>query len=229
VKVLAVIPARGGSKTIPRKNLRLLRGQPLIVHTFAAAARAKALDRVVVSTDDDTIAGVASRHGIEVIRRPAALATDDAKTGAAIRHALGELARGGWTADAVVTLQPTSPLRAPDLIDRVVAAFEESGCDTALTVTRVSTKVGRIADGWFAPLYPTDSPRQALDGLYVENGNVYVTRADVVREHGTVFGARLRPVEIDDVEGLDLDTELDVARAEFWLERFPDRFGGGVA
>lgn len=225
---LAVVPARGGSKSVPRKNLRPLGGHPLIVYTLAAATRSKSLERVVVSTDDDEIGQVARGYGAEVIWRPPELATDQARTGEAVRHALVKLGQMGYRPDAAVTLQPTSPLRSFDLIDRVVAAFEASDCDTALTVTRVSPKLGRIAGERFRPLYAADNPRQALEPFYVENGNVYVTKTEVVLKQATLFGADLFPVIVDAVEGLDIDTELDFALAELWLSRFRERFGGGL-
>lgn len=225
---LAVVPARGGSKTVPRKNLHPLGGHPLIAYTLASAAQAKSLDRVVVSTDDAEIAEVAMSCGVEVVWRPAELATDRSKTGEAVRHVLDELGRAGYRPDAVATLQPTSPLRSADLVDRVVAAFEASGYDSAMTVTPVSAKVGRVESDRFRALYPPDNPRQGLEPLYLENGNVYVTRAAVILERGTLFGADLLPVVLDEVEGLDVDTELNFALAEFWLSWFPGRFGGGL-
>jgi CMP-N-acetylneuraminic acid synthetase len=211
---------------VARKNVRELGGVPLIVHTIVHALAARAIERVVVSTDDAEIADISQRRGAEVVWRPAALATDTARTGDAIRHVLGELEGQGYRTEAVVTLQPTSPLRERDLIDRVADAFVASDADTAFTVTPVSPKLGRIEDERFVPLYPPDNPRQALDRLYVENGNVYVTRATVVQAEHTVFGKRLVPVVIDAVQGLDIDTELDLAVAELWLSRFPARFGG---
>jgi CMP-2-keto-3-deoxyoctulosonic acid synthetase len=119
--VLAVIPARGGSKSIPLKNIRPLNGTPLLAFTIQAAKRSAYLDRCVVSTDHPDIARVARDYGAEVIERPADLATDQAPTEWALLHALEVLAKDGYRPEYVVTLEPTSPLRTTELIDRCIA------------------------------------------------------------------------------------------------------------
>jgi CMP-N-acetylneuraminic acid synthetase len=223
MRTVAIIPARGGSRGIARKNLAPLRGVPLIAYTIQAAKAAKRLDGCWVSTEDAEIAGVARTWGAEVLARPGALATDEAPTAKVLLDALGQLAARGVVAQAVVTLQPTSPLREPGLIDRAVALLE-AGADTVLTVTRVSSKVGRLRAGQFEPAYPPGSARQALEPLFAENGNVYVTRREVLAVRRSLFGERLVPLEIDRVSGLDIDTPDDLALAEVWLERYAERF-----
>ena len=125
MSTLGIIPARGGSKSVPRKNVRLVHGEPLVARCVRIALEARSLDRVVVSTDDDEIAAVAASAGAEVVRRPASIAGDDAPTSAALVHAVREL---GLSPTWVVTLEPTSPLRRAETIDRCVRMAEERGC-----------------------------------------------------------------------------------------------------
>ena len=136
--VLGLVPARAGSKGVPDKNIRPLAGRPLLAYTAAAALESGVLDRVILSTDSDAIADAGRAAGLEVpFMRPAQLAADDTPMLSVIRHALETLARQGWTADMLVLLQPTSPLRRPEHIRAAVALLLESGADSAVTVVQV--------------------------------------------------------------------------------------------
>ncbi|MEK6900492.1 MAG: acylneuraminate cytidylyltransferase family protein, partial [Nanoarchaeota archaeon] len=119
-KIVAIIPARGGSKRIPRKNIKLLAGKPLIAYTIEAAKRSASLDRIFVSTEDEEIAKVASYYGAEIIKRPDILATDNATTESVLCHAVNNLEKEGYFPELVVLLQPTSPLRGSYIIDKAV-------------------------------------------------------------------------------------------------------------
>ena len=140
---LAVIPARGGSNDYRVKNTRLL-GGALLAHSIKFALKAPQVDRVVVSTDSPDIAQVARVHGAEVIVRPDALATDTAKTGPTICHVVEALQATEYFPRGVITLQPTNPLRPPQLIEDAVAIYEETSPDSVITVTRSKQKLGRI-------------------------------------------------------------------------------------
>ena len=136
--VLGVIPARGGSKAIPRKNLHPLGGEPLIAWTCRAAIGARTLTRTVVSTDDPEIAAAARRYGVEApFLRPRHLAGDDTPTLPVVVHALDELAREGFVPDAVAILQPTSPFRRSEHIDAALTLLEATGADSVVTVVKV--------------------------------------------------------------------------------------------
>jgi len=126
--ILAIIPARGGSKRLPKKNVRILRGKPLIFYTIDTANKSKYLDRVIVSTDDKKIAEISAKYGAEVIERPKKLARDDSPIIDAIFHVLNKI-----EADIVVLLQPTSPLRTAKDIDEAINLFIDNKCDSVIS------------------------------------------------------------------------------------------------
>ena len=219
-EVLGIIPARGGSKGVPRKNIRPLAGKPLIVWTIEAAQAAETITRLVVSTEDDEIAAVAARAGAEVIRRPAELARDTSPTEPAMFHALEELkAREGYEPEAVALLQCTSPLRGADVIDAGVRKLFETGCDAVMTVTPIQHwyLAGTIRDGdVFVPEYDyAKRPRsQDMPEKYRENGALYVTRIEAFYRYKNRLGGDVRVIIMDPVRSIDIDTWEDFRLAE---------------
>lgn len=205
--VLGVIPARGGSKGIPRKNLHPVAGKPLLVWTVEAAIRSHRIDRAVVSTDDDDIGEVARGCGIEVLRRPAELASDEASTLDVVRHAMEQV-----PADTVVVLHPTSPIRRKGLIDACVAHFFATQADSLGTVHKD-----------YSYEYGDDMPRrQEIRPRMIDNGNVYVLSADTVRA-GRWLGDRLVTMEISREEAIEIDDDFDLWLAEqVLLHRWQD-------
>lgn len=194
VPVLAVIPARGGSKGLPRKNLRDVAGKPLLVWTIEAVRGATLVDRWVVSTEDPEIAAVARRHGAAVLDRPTELADDHASTLAVVQHALAQV-----PAEIVVVLHPTSPIRRHGLIDACVRTLTADGVDSLGTVHR---------DYSFE--YGQDMPRrQEIRPRLVDNGNVYVIRAATLRA-GQWIGERISVVETSREESVEIDDEFDL-------------------
>ena len=217
---LGVVPARGGSKGMPRKNIRLLNGLPLIAHTLRTARAATLLDRLVVSTEDADIAEIAASEGVEVIERPAALATDASPTEEALVHALETIeARDGWCPDWVVTLEPTSPLRTAALIDRCIALANERNAGAVITVAEVRESLGRIEGDRFRLLFP-GQPRRRQDRhpLYRESSTVWVTRTATLRCTRSVLAEPLFPVIVSAEEATDVNTLLDFAIAEALLQ-----------
>jgi CMP-N,N'-diacetyllegionaminic acid synthase len=216
VKVLAVVPARGGSKGIPSKNIRPVAGKPLLVYTIEGARNARSIDRLVVSTDAEEIAKVAREAGAEVIMRPPAMATDAAPTELALIHALDTLkAADGYDPDAVMTLEPTSPLRTSELIDRCVETLSSRNADSVLTVTETRACFGRIVDGRFDYLIKNQARRrQDRAPLYRESSTVYLTRVETLRDRQSVLGERLYPVVVEPEEAIDINSPLDLAVAE---------------
>ena len=195
--ILGVTPARGGSKGVPRKNIRPLCGRPLIAWTIEAAQRSTLIDRYVVSTEDAEIAAVARAEGAEVLERPAELAGDDVATVEVLRQVVTEI-----PAATVVLLQATSPIRDAALIDRCVRRYHDSGADSLAT--------GLICT-WKA--YGTAlKPRQQLDGFFYDDGNVYVIGADGIRQRSDRFGARREQLVLDREQNVEIDDEFD-----FWL------------
>jgi CMP-N,N'-diacetyllegionaminic acid synthase len=213
---MAVIPARGGSKRAPRKNIRLLGERPLLAYTIAAAREAGLGDATLVSTEDAEIAAVAKRWGARVLARPDALATDAASTEGVLLHALDEAAKQGWHPKWILTLPPTSPFRRPATIRFFMdhAAGSDIDCLFSLTETRASLwRSG--ADGRIARLFP-DAPRRQQDRapLYEENSAIYVTAVPAFRATGSVLGTSQQGVAIDPIEGFDINSELDFIIAE---------------
>lgn len=195
--VLAVIPARGGSKGIPGKNIKTIAGKPLLAWTIEHARAARLVDRVVVSTEDPKIAAVARRWGAEVLERPKALATDRADTLPVLQHALRRC-----PADVLVVLQCTSPVRSKGLVDRCVAKFLRTRADSLGTV---------YPDRSYE--YGVEMPRrQEIRPRLVDNGNVYVNKARLVLERGDRYGKRIATLQTTREESFEIDEPFD-----FWL------------
>ena len=215
--VLGLIPARGGSKGIPRKNIRELAGIPLIAHSIQAARDATAIDSVVVSTDDKEIAEVAESHGARVpFMRPSELATDEAPTAPVITHALKTLHDAGEAYDAFVLLQPTSPLRTATHIDEAYSLYEESNTDSVISVyPTYDTRWERTPKG-AKKLNYTDAAkrRQDRDPEYVINGAIYVTDVEQFLQTEETITGTTKMYEMTERESVDIDTPFDLWLAE---------------
>ena len=194
--ILGIIPARGGSKTIPRKNIKEICGQPLIAWTIEAAKKSSLLDRYIVSTEDKEIAAVSREYGAEVIARPPELATDEATTMSVLQDVLKNI-----DADIVVLLQATSPIRDENLIDSCIKEFLNSNADS-------------LATGFICKYYEYgeyQQRRQDLKGWFYDDGNVYVFRSDMLKK-GDRYGKKMERMIIDREQNIEIDDEFD-----FWL------------
>lgn len=228
-RYLGIIPARGGSKRIPGKNLRQLAGKPLLAWTLEAASRSRRLVAVVVSTDSRDIARYARRHGVDTQGlRPARLARDSSPTILALQDALRKYESAHGRVDAVVVLQPTSPFRTAGHIDSAIARFEASGADTVTSVRLVQDHPYWAWKPSGREIRPYHSKRKTsmsatqLPRVYMENGAVYVVaRALIAR--GVLYGRRVVPFVMDASSSLDIDVPEDLHWAEFALQR--DRRG----
>jgi CMP-N-acetylneuraminic acid synthetase len=222
--VLAVIPARAGSKGLPGKNARPLGGKPMLAWTIEAARGSRALTRAWVSTDDEALAELARAHGGEApFLRPAELATDTASIFDVLKHAVSEYERREKRAvDVVVLLQPTSPLRGPGPIDEAVRLVL-GGADSAQTVALDQTHPRHrftIEGGRLQPLFPdADAHSRRQDGaaIYRPNGAVYAAKTSVLRETGGLRGRDHRAVVMDFESSVDVDTIWDFRLAELIL------------
>lgn len=205
-KILAVIPARGCSKTIPRKNIKLIHGKPLVVWSILAAKNSKYLDKIIVSTDDKEIAKIAIKAGAEVLDRPKKYATDKATTISVLQHAIKEVP--GY--DAIVLLQPTSPLRTGKLIDKAVERFIKSKADT-------------LATGYICKEYEwgttNNIPRQKLKGWFYDDGNIYVQSAEHLKK-GQWTGKKLEKMVIEKHYNFEIDDENDFYIVEQLMKRY---------
>jgi CMP-N,N'-diacetyllegionaminic acid synthase len=227
MSIIGLIPARGGSKGIPRKNLATLGGRPLISWTIRSAMASGVLSRLIVSTDDPEIADVARREGAEVpFIRPAEFSGDEAQAIGVIRHALQALGLGAVdSCQSVTYLQPTSPFRTAAQLREAVALFYDRRPDTLVSVQRVphnmvpSAQMVPVDDGH--PLW-LDSPvgqvmrRQEKARTYGRNGPaILILSAKDVLEHGRLYGDRVMGYEMDRLSSLDIDDplDLDMARA----------------
>lgn len=232
MNVLGLIPARGGSKGIPHKNIVPLAGRPLLAWTCEAALASTSLSRVVLSTDDEEIAEVGRAWGVEVpFMRPAVLATDTAASADVAMHALAWLREhDGWDADLLVLLQPTSPLRTARHIDEALAALYASGADTVVSVvpvrhnfspfTLMRLENGRLIDFWDRPLPFDRYRRQDTPQLFARNGPaVLLTRVETLRRSNSFYGDYVAPYEMSEEDSVDIDRPADLVLAEWYLTR----------
>jgi CMP-N,N'-diacetyllegionaminic acid synthase len=226
--VIALVPARGGSKGLPGKNVRPLAGKPLIVHTLDCARQARGIERVVVSTDDDAIAAAARTvPGVEVpFRRPAELATDAASALDVIFHAADWLAANEGARPAAITvLLPTAPLRRPDDVEACLALFARHGAAVALSVVAAKPAAWQQAmgaDGRLGPVPGLPSSidnRQELGRVVIPNGAVYVLELAALARTRSYFGARTYGHEMPADRSIDIDTEADFRIADALMRR----------
>lgn len=215
-RFLAVVPARGGSESIPRKNLRTLAGKPLLVYTLEQIGKLPEIDHAVVSTDDPEIASVAKENGVRAVVRPRELATDSAPTEWALLHALDTLeAEGEPQFDYVVTLEPTSPLRTPETTRRCMRTIVEHGGASLMTVVETRANYGRLEGNFFRPLSPDASRRrQERTPLYCESSTVYVARVEYLYRSGTLVSPDWLAVVVAPEEAIDINVEADFRIAE---------------
>ena len=221
-RVLALIPARGGSKGIPRKNVKPLGGVPLIEWTIRAAQDSRYIDSVVVSTDDAEIKSVSKNAGAEVpFTRPAELSTDSATGLSDVRHALDQLP--GY--DLVVLLQPTSPLRSVDDVDAAIEMVHSSKCMVVSVVEAAKSPFwmfGLSSDGLLQPLMNeglSRTNRQELPRAYVLNGAVYAANVNDFVNHESFLSPSTRALIMPAERSIDIDTELDWSLAELMAQR----------
>ena len=226
-KILAIIPARGGSKGLPRKNIKLLSGKPLIAWTIEQAKKSSYLDKIVVSTDDKEIADISKKYGAEVpFSRPKELATDDAKSIDAIFHALEWLRQNREVYDIVVMLQPTSPLREAEDIDKAIELLMSKDAEGVVSVCRAehpplwSNTIPE--DGCmknFLAKKIMNTPRQALPVYYRLNGAVYLGYCDYLKKIKGFFGDKTYAYIMPSGRSTDIDTEMDFDFVEYFMSK----------
>ena len=223
MSLLAVIPARGGSKSIPRKNIKTLAGKPLIAWTIETALQTQGIDYVIVSTEDKEIASVAKKFGAQVpFLRPSLLAEDDTPGIAPVLHALEQLPGFDW----VLFLQPTSPLRSVDDIEGIIQFCCIQGSPSAVSISEVSKHpfwMYNLDDHKrlqpLTPNRPEILQRQELPSAYVLNGALYLARTDWLREQGRFIGHGTLGYVMPAERSIDLDTPQDWDWAEYVIKR----------
>lgn len=194
--ILGITPARGGSKGIPNKNIKIIAGKPLLVWTIEAAKKTNLLNRYIVSTENQKIADISKECGAQVLERPLELATDEASTLSVLRHAIEKI-----PCDIVVLLQATSPVRHPGLIDECIKEFMDNNYDSLAT--------GFICK--YVEYGKNELRRQDIPGFFFDDGNVYVIRAALIRQ-GDRYGKKIGRKIISRWENIEIDDEFD-----FWV------------
>lgn len=224
MKVLGLIPARGGSKGVPRKNIRLMCGRPLLAYTAEQALKAKTLEKVVLSTDDEEIAEIGRKSGLEIpFMRPADLAQDSTSSISVVIYTLLALRELNEKFDAVCLLQPTNPLRRAVDIDACVHLLANSNADAVVSVLPVPHEFNpkwvywlnsenqiRLTSGDLEPI----SRRQDLPPAFHRDGSIYLTRTDTIFRRSSLYGKKTLGYKIDPVYSANIDTEDDWKRTE---------------
>ncbi len=224
MRVLGIVPARGGSKGVPGKNIKEIAGQPLLAYTAQAIQASSRLTRTVLSTEDPAIAKVGSEWGLDApFLRPAELAADDTPTLPVLQHAVRWFEAQGQSFDAVCLLQPTTPLRTGADIDACIDLLAESGADSVLSVLPLPAKYNphwvffvddegglRLSTGEDTPI----PRRQDLPPAYHRDGAIYVTCRDILMEENSLLGRRIVPYHMDPARTVNIDLPGDLRRAE---------------
>lgn len=235
MRILCVIPVRGGSKGIPRKNLKPIAGKPLVAWTIGQALEAKeALDGdhildVIVSTDDAELAEIAREYGAEVpFMRPAHLAEDTTATEPVMEHAIEFMTKAGRRPDAVMLLQATSPVRLPGTLERAVRQFAASDSDSMVGVIPIGPFIWTASEPPVAQYEVMARPRrQELTRetfRYRENGSMYITKTELYEEIHNRLGGKIELFLLEEVEGVDIDAPIDFTLAEYQLlQTFSDQ------
>lgn len=218
MKNIVIIPARGGSKRIPKKNIQLFGGLPLIAHSIQyALANNEIIDAVYVSTDDERIKKISLEYGAKVIDRPASLSGDLEPTVSALKHVLQSI---DSDVENVILLQPTNPLRPDNLLKEAFEIYKNENYDGLFTITRNHQKFGKISNNKFIPYnYVIGQRSQDLEPLFFENGLLYITKAKLILENN-IISENAFPLEVNHIfANVDIDTPEDLEYAEYLHEK----------
>lgn len=215
-ETIAIIPARGGSKRLPNKNIMLLDGIPLLAHSILFAKKHSFVDTVYVTTNDIAIKTIAVKFGAKVVDRPENLSGDFEPTVSALKHVLQNID----TVENVVLLQPTNPLRPANLLKEAFEIFIKNNCDSLFTVSRNHQKFGKINDNIFTPFnYEIGQRSQDLEALYSENGLLYITKSKLILDD-IIISKDAFPLVINHIFAtVDVDTEDDFSYAEYLYKK----------
>jgi CMP-N,N'-diacetyllegionaminic acid synthase len=227
MNILAVIPARGGSKKLPRKNILPIAGEPLISYTIREGLKVQEITHLIVSTDDLEIAEVSRSYGALVpFIRPSALATDEAQSAPVLYHSLIEMeSLHRITYDAVMMLQPTSPLRREEHIRSAIKLLESNVCDSVVSVVsvggnhpfRMKRMIGDRLINLIDQGYEDMRPRQHLPPVYIRNGAIYLTRRNIVAEQKQIVGRDCFGMKMESEDSINIDDRYDFLLAELML------------
>jgi CMP-N,N'-diacetyllegionaminic acid synthase len=220
--VITIIPARGGSKGIPEKNLRLLNGKPLIAHSILDAQESQLVDQVYVTTDDSRIAQVATEYDANIIHRPAELASDTASSESALLHALNEIEKLGITPKIVVFLQCTSPLRSGSDIDQAITQLRNEEADSLLSVSPTHRFLWHFIDNQAQSInydYRHRPRRQDMFPQYIENGSIYIFKPWVLKKHNNRLGGKVSLFVMNENQAWEIDSLDDFEYIEYLIAK----------
>ncbi|MFH6769641.1 acylneuraminate cytidylyltransferase family protein [Gaetbulibacter aquiaggeris] len=218
LKTIAIIPARGNSKRLPNKNIKLLGNIPLLVHSINYAKQYEFIDAIYVTTDDENIKNIALQHGALVIDRPCNLSGDLEPTVSALKHVLESIKE---QVENVVLLQPTNPLRPKHLLIEAIELFKKRGCDSLFTVSRNHQKFGTIKNDEFKPFnYKIGQRSQDLEPLYFENGLLYITKSKHILNNEIITSNVFPLIVNHPFTSIDIDSQVDFDLAEFILNNY---------
>lgn len=228
MNIISIIPARGGSKGIPRKNIKLLNGKPLISYSIDASNSCSLIDDTYVSTEDAEISEISKGNNAEVIERPDELAGDDSSSIDVILHVLDYLENRDELPDLFVLLQPTSPLRTSEDIEASINSFLESDCDSLVSVCELdhrsllnfSLEDGFLVQNNNESLF--NSRRQDIPTYYSLNGAIYITTPEFIRKNKSFYSDKTIPYVMSKEKSIDIDTSFDFKLAEFLLNECDD-------
>jgi len=231
MRILAVIPARGGSKSVPRKNITLIAGKPLIAYTVQEALKVHTISDLVVSTDDEEIRRVALSFGAKApFLRPFELATDSALTAPVLEHCLAYMEKSsGELYDAVLMLQPTTPLRRAEHIEEAIKILSDSNCDSVVSVVsvqgfhplRMKRMIGNRIINYIDQGFEDMRPRQVLPPVYIRNGAIYLSRRSVLVEGHHIVGENCIGFHMSSEDSINIDDLIDLKMAEFLIQSRP--------
>ena len=225
IKVLGLIPARGGSKGVPQKNIKLLNGKPLIEWSAEALLKSKLIDTCICSTDDKEIAKIVENLGIDTpFIRPKKLAQDDSLVVDVLIHALDFYNKKNITFSHVMLVQPTNPTVKSSDIDNAISVAKKNDYDTIISVHKYSgihpaVMYKKLDNEIFEPLLPNFSelPRQKFEEIYARSGLFYLIKTEVLKENKSIYGKKIHAIEIDEKRAIPIDTNQDFCKAEKYL------------
>lgn len=221
-KIVGIIPARGGSKGVPKKNIKLLNGKPLIEYTIESSIASKVFDKIIVSTDCNQIANICNKYpSIDVVIRPQELSMDNSKTEDALIHVCDKLIEiDNFHPDYIITLEPTSPFRSINTIKSCVNVLINSKYDSVAAVVEEKSVLGRIKNNTLYHIFPNEPRRrQDREGLYKESSTIYGTSIEVLRQKKSVLGDNVFALILTGIETVDINEPLDFEIAELIMKK----------
>ena len=227
MKILGLIPARSGSKGIPQKNIKKLLGKPLIKYSIDAAKKSKKIDRVVVSTDSSSIANLSKKYGAEIpFLRPKSISKDNTPIGKVISHALNSLKKQNYVPDMIVILQPTSPLRTSNLIDKGIKNLQKSKADSLISISNIKQHPfsSFFIENKHLKFFKSNAEkfyqRQKYPPLYFPTGALYIFWNKTFKTYKSIYGKKILPLITSEEESIDIDTNFDIFMCEMIIKNW---------